>query len=729
MFTQQQSINNFQSRNKIMFKRLISGGIAIIALLSQGAMAAGAKLNDISFSSLPGGQVELRMAFDGTPPEPTDYIIDKPARIVLDFNDVENGLKEKKFPLPFPNVSSVVVLGGEDRTRVILNMTSVDKFEASVDGSSYVLTVGSNKVSTPFAKSDTISSRLSGEELAASTSVTNIDFRRGEAGEGNLIVSLSDSSVNVNLEEKADGIEVTFRDTMLPSELRRKLDVTDFATPVLAINSSYDAGNTRIFVKPQGDYDQLAYQTDDQYIISIKPLTKKELEEKRSKFNYIGEKLSLNFQNIPVRSVLQIIADFTELNLVASDTVTGTITLRLEDVPWDQALELVLKTKGLDKRQVGNVLMVAPADEIAEQERAQIENQRQLEELAPLRTEYLQILYANAADIMGILESGDEAGGFVSERGSVIFDERTNSIIMTDTEAKIVQAREIISRLDAPVKQVSVESRLVRASTNFSKNLGVNWGFGTGNITNNGHNAVYSTGGQTAGINIANNLYSNLSNGDITPSDINSGVDFGSGGGSSQGNVVDLRAGGNPAQITFGILDKRLNFLTLELTAMESSGEGEIISQPTVVTQNGTTAEISSGSRIPFQEATSSGATSTSFQDAVLGLEVTPFITPDNQVLMEVSIEKDAIGSITVDAGPVIDTTEIETSLLVGNGETAVIGGIYEEATAKALDKVPFFGDLPLLGKLFRRTTTNSNKVELLIFLTPRVLSDPLARN
>lgn len=715
-----------------ILQRIISGimllrsAVAVTAVMMVAAAHAQAEtsLKDISFASLPGGRFEVRMDFDGAPPVPAGYEIDKPARVVFDFAGVQNALTEKKFALPFENAQSAVVLGGEGRTRLILNMAALDRYQTRVDGNSFFIEVGSSKVADPLTKTIGLADKLSSEINTFESGITNIDFQRGEKGEGKILVTLSDPAANINVEQSSGEIKLNFIDTQLPVNLRRRLDVTDFATPVLSVSSAFDGKDTVISIKPQGDYDYLAYQADNLYVVSVKLLTAQEQEDKKAKFAYVGEKLSLNFQDIPVRSVLQIIADFTELNLVASDTVSGTITLRLDNVPWDQALELVLRTKGLDKRQVGSVLMVAPASEIAEQERRQLETKKQLQELAPLRTENLQILYANAKTIFGLFDgSASTAGGgkadgknsVLSERGSAVVDDRTNSIIVTETDDRIQELRSLIKQLDIPVRQVSIEARLVRAGTRFSKSLGVRWGVDAFELVNGDEVGFRADGG------LGNSINGILNDDD---SIWGAGDSFGFG----SANTVDLAALGATSQFTLGILDASTgNYIGMELSALEASGNGEVVSQPKVITQDKTTATIKSGTKIPY-ETTSDEGTQTEFEDAVLGLEVTPYITPDDRVLMKVKVNKDSPGAVTA-SGVAIDVTEIVTEVMVANGETAVIGGIYEENSSKTVDKVPFLGDLPFVGRLFRRDTTTSDKTELLIFLTPRIVSDPLAKN
>ena len=683
-------------------------------------------LKDIAFSSLPGDRFEVRMQFSGQPPEPQGYTIDKPARLVLDFPGVESSLAEKKYPLSFGSAKSANVLSDGGRTRLILNMVELETYQTKTDGNTFIVQVGNNETGEAFKKSKSVAERISSDMSSYSAAINNIDFRRGENGEGKVVINLTDPNVSINVEDVGGQIVLNFNETQLPVNLRRKLDVTDFATPVLSVSSDFDGANSVVSIKATGDYDYLAYQADSEYVVSVKQLSAKEIEERKNKFNYVGDKLSLNFQDIPVRSVLQLIADFTELNLVASDTVDGKITLRLENVPWDQALDLVLKTKGLDKRQVGNVLMVAPAAEIAAREREELETQKQLQELAPLRTEFVQILYANAADVFELFNtqggSGDGAStqSILSERGSAIVDERTNSIIITETEEKIQQFRDLVKRIDIPVRQVSIEARIVKASSNFTKELGVRWGI-IGK-TGEGEDTMIYGGGQ-------DNIRSMATN-HLDPEADEENIWNTTPGGTAQSlddaMAVDLAAQNvNASSLAVGLLTSK-GLLSLELSAMEGSGNGEVVSQPKVLTGDKQKAIIKSGQQVGYQEASSSGATTTSFKEAVLKLEVTPQITPDDRVIMDLLITKDNISDF-IGTVPVIDTTELTTRVLVDNGETIVLGGIFETNRLDTVTKVPFLGDLPVIGNLFKSRLNKDDRVELLIFVTPRLLQDPLA--
>jgi type IV pilus assembly protein PilQ len=696
-------------------------------LFSFWAVAAQATtLKDISFSSLPGDRFEVKMDFDSRPPEPKGYNIDKPARVVMDFEGVDSALKEKKYPLSFGGAKSANVLSDGGRTRLILNMTQLETYKTRFEGNSFVMTVGRNEIQEVSKKGASLAEKIASDASGYGSAIKDVDFRRGENGEGKVVISMTDPNVNVGVEDTGNQITVNFGGTQLPAELRRKLDVTDFATPVQSVSSDFSGGNAVFTIKSTGNYDYMAYQTDNQYVISVKQLSVKEQEERSQKFSYVGQKLSLNFQDIPVRSVLQLIADFTELNLVASDTVEGKITLRLDNVPWDQALDLVLKTKGLDKRQVGNVLMVAPAAEIATREREEIETAKQMRELAPIRTEFLQILYADAKDVYKLFEKSSggadsAAESLLSARGSAVLDTRTNSITVHDTEEKIQQLRDYIKRIDIPVRQVSIEARIVKATSGFREDLGVMWGldlsakdtFINSSINNvlSGNNAVFRNRGDKSGSYIKPDDLDIIS----TPTGADS-------------MVVDMRAKpeeGDPGSFSIGFLGND-GWLAVELSALEKTGKGEVVSQPKVITGDKQKAVIKSGQEIGYQEATSSGASTTSFKEAVLKLEVTPQITPDDRIIMDLAINKDNIESFVAGI-PVISTTELTTRVLVNNGETVVLGGIFENETVDELKKIPFLGDLPLVGRFFRNTSKSDSKTELLIFVTPRLLQDPLA--
>lgn len=696
-------------------------GLVLIAAMWSLAAQAKVAMTGMDFSSLPGGKVEIRMDFNGAPPEPKGYTIEKPARIALDLNDVVSQIAQKKHTLDLGNAQSVVVLEAAGRTRVIVNLVQLTQYSTRVENNSLYLTVGNDGVREYLKET-----KLELESNVASniSAITNVDFRRGEAGEGKVFIELSNPKIDVDARVEGNLIKLSFLNTELPSSLARRYDVSDFATPVQTVDASYKDGVATIVLKPTGQYDYLAYQTDNLYVVAVKPLTPEEVEAKKKEFAYVGDKLSLNFQDIDVRSVLQLIADFTDLNLVASDTVSGKITLRLQNVPWDQALDLILKTKGLDKRQEGNVLMVAPAAEIAERERQEIESNKQIEELAPLQSEFIRIRYAKAKDIFALFEGTDtggaggegedkqssaSTGSILSPRGSVIVDERTNSLLVTETAQKLDELRRLVKLIDVPVRQVLVEARIVIAESEATEKLGIKWGGmdfrtnGSGDL-----DGRVLTGNQNALV--------NLVNGD----DIEIGDTL----------AVDL---GVPDQGTTSFMlgyvnDNRL--LTLELDALEANGDGEVVSQPKVITGDKQLATIKSGTEVPYLESSSNGRTTVKFKEAVLKLDVTPNITPDDRIIMDLVINQDSLGgTIKGENGsdiPLIDTTQLITQVLVGNGETVVLGGVFRTEDLESVTKTPFLGDIPYLGRLFRSTTKRTVKTETLIFITPRILAETL---
>ncbi len=681
-------------------------------------------LEDISFATLPDASFEVRMAFSGTPPTPEGYTIDNPARIVLDFPDVESTLEQKKHALSFENARSAVVLSTADRTRLILNMLEIAPYETRTEGNVLIVLVGGGDgpiVSQKQAVLVAATASKKDKTLEAKNSIESVDFSRGEKGEGLVAIELSDPSVSVDISQVGNEIKLSFFRTALPSSQDRRLDVIDFATPVKEIDTTNDGSTTTVTVSTVGEYDYMAYQADSQYLVSIKPLTADEIENKKSKFAYVGEKLSLNFQDIEVRSVLQLIADFTELNLVASDTVSGSITLRLENVPWDQALAIVLKAKGLDKRQVGNVLMVAPAAEIAERERLQVETNKQLQELAPLRTEFIRIKYADAKELFELFDTDNGGGGgsgdgpakdsILSERGSAIVDERTNTVILTDTEEKILEFRRLIDEIDIPIRQVLIEARIVIASTDFRKEIGARMGIqGARGI---GGDNVAGFSGSLEGFESPNNPLEIFKGdgGTILVNDSALNVDLG----------VTNPAGSFALEFLTGN-----TFLDLELSALENEGSGEIVSQPKVLTGDKQKATIKTGTEIPYQNATSSGATSVEFKEAVLKLEVTPQITPDGRIVMDLVVAQDSVGDLLPSGEPVIDVTEVETQAIVGDGQTLVLGGLFQMQKVTSVEKVPLLGDIPYLGRLFRHNMDDMEKREILIFITPKIIDEAL---
>jgi len=701
-----------------MSHRLIKAAqvfVAVILATIASSQSFASNLVDIKFSALPGDVTQMELIFDGQPPTPGGYTIEKPARISLDLPGSNSQLETKYHKIGFGNARTATVVNAKERARVIVSLAQLVPYTVeSLDDRLVVLmgkTVNANaqdiQPDQAVASTSSASSSTNNEALS---SVMNVDFRRGDQSDGQVQILLSNPKANVDIQQQGKKIIVTLTDTVLPENMRRRLDVVDFATPVKFIDANMEGTNTVIYIEPEGQDDYVAYQADGDLAINVKPITKAEKDQlAKADFPYRGEKLSLNFQNIEVRAVLQLIADFTGQNLVASDTVDGGITLRLQNVPWDQALDLVLKTKGLAKRQMGNVLLVAPAEEIAAREKIELEAVKQVEELAPLLSEYVQLRYAKATDIASLLTA---ESGLMSSRGTAVVDERTNTLLMKDTGDNLEKIREAITILDIPVRQVLIEARIVIANTSVGEKLGIRWG-GGGMKAND--NSFLTVGASQTTLNETNQILidraAGETGGEITFPDAYV-VDLG---------VSDVGASSLAVGIsTFDYL------LDLELSAVETDGNAEIVSQPRVITADGQTASIQSGTEIPYQEASSSGATSISFKSAVLKLEVTPQITPDDRIIMDLKINQDSIGEVTA-AGPTIDTNALETQVLVENGETIVLGGIFRSEETFATTKTPFFGDIPLLGVLFRRTEHVESKAELLIFITPRLVKDTLS--
>lgn len=676
-------------------------GISLLAAMLSPVLLA-ADLQGLDVAALPGGKVELKLAFDEPIVAPRGYTIEQPARIALDLPGVANKLGSKNRELGVGNARSVTIVEAKDRTRLIVNLATLVPYSTRVEGNNLFVIVGEAAVAgQQVASSAPVAAPAAAAPVkafaAVGKAINNIDFQRGDQGEGNVVITLSDPTVSPDIQEQGGKIRLDFSKTQLPESLRVRLDVKDFATPVQFVSASGSSGNASITIEPTGYYDYLAYQTDNKLTVSIKPLTQDDVEKRKNeRFAYSGEKLSLNFQDIDVRSVLQLIADFTDLNLVASDTVQGNITLRLQNVPWDQALDLVLKTKGLDKRKVGNVLLVAPADEIAARERQELESQKQIAELAPLRRELIQVNYAKAADIAKLFQSVTSGNESSDERGSITVDDRTNSIIAYQTQDKLDELRRIVAQLDIPVRQVMIEARIVEANVDYDKSLGVNWRgarVGDNNFVIGGDGGIRTGGGGTS------------------PN-------------AALGTFVDMGATGATSSLGIGFVTDN-TILDLELSAMEKTGNGEIVSQPKVVTSDKETAKILKGAEIPYQEASSSGASTTSFKEAALSLEVTPQITPDNRIIMEVKVTKDASDfSNALNGVPPINKNEVNAKVLVSDGETIVIGGVFSNTQTKATDKVPFLGDLPFLGRMFKRDVVQDKKSELLVFLTPRIMNN-----
>ena len=687
-------------------------GLLTGCLWSVTALADPVVIEDIAFTAQPGAGLEVQLTFNEPPSADIEsYTIEDPARIVLDFPDTRSGLEQKRYALSQANATSVMVLESGDRTRMIVNLVDLVPFESAVAGRQLTLQVGldDGQFASAAPATDILRTDANRVERVVSE-ITDLAFQRSPDGEGLLILSLTNPAVDASIFSEGGDITLQFMNTNVRESLIRRFDVTDFATPVQGIDVSTTERGTRLKLRAEGLYDYLAYQTGDEYILAVAALSEEEKRERLNEFDYVGDRISLNFQNIEVRAVLQLIADFTELNLVASDSVTGSITLRLQNVPWDQALDLVLKTRGLDSRQIGNVLMVAPAQEIAERERQEIEANKQLAELAPLQSEFIRIRYAKAVDVVTLFEAGSEEGGsLISERGSVVVDERTNSIVVTDTAAKLAEIRDLIEKVDIPIRQVMIEARIVVANSNIDEQLGIRWGGGYLNVNGDKFTSI---GGDTASVTSLNNQL--IDGGRVNmPS----------------APFVDLGVAEATSGFAVGFTSTDL-FLTAELSALEASGQGEVVSQPKVITGDKQKAVIKSGREIPYQEGAASGATTTAFKEAVLKLDVTPNITPDDRVLLDLVVNQDSVGDLVPSGNggliPTIETTELTTQVLVGNGETVVLGGVFKNEELVKVEKVPLLGDIPYLGNLFKSTANSQIKQETLIFITPRILSEAL---
>ena len=691
---------------------LLSG---ISLLLFSTLVCAENQLNNVKVAALPDDQIEITLVFDSAPAEPLAFTTDNPARIALDFADTGLTVKDRFQDVNIGQAKTINTVQSNGRTRVVVNLNSLQEYQTRQEGNNYILRIGGSGLAATSSTQPKMAKNTNVSPASSSTLKNNnislIDFRRGDNNSGRVLVSLSNPNTPISLIEQGGKIIVSFEGTQLATSMQKRFDVKDFATPVNFIEASSSNNGTQVIIQPDAglDYEHLAYQSDNLYVLEVREIPD-ELVESRRKETYDGERLSLNFQNIEVRSVLQLIADFTGLNLVVSDSVGGSLTLRLKNVPWDQALSIILKTKGLGMRENGNVLYIAPNEEIAAREKLELESQQQVEELAPLRSEFMQINYAKASDLAGLLKDSDNT--LLSERGQVSVDDRTNTLLIQDTVLKLNEVRRLIDRLDIPVKQVLIESRIVAASDDFSKTLGAKFGV----FNADGRDLVNNGVADVIGGNL--DLLEPLTAGDPIPIEdtlnVNLPVPQGEGGGVAGGQFAL-----SFIKLPFGYA------LNLELSAAQLESRAEVISNPRVITANQSTATIESGTEIPFVSQTSSGATDVEFKKAVLSLEVTPQITPDDRVNMEVNVKNDSVGQV-FQGIPSIDTNEITSNVLVDNGQTIVLGGIYIEESSGAVTKVPFFGDIPIAGRLFRNDTSTNNKSELLIFITPKIIDEQL---
>ena len=703
--------------------------IALLMLVGSIASAQeGNRLQDIQVQSLPGQRVQLKLVMSGTAPEPLAFTIDNPARIALDLPDTSLGLTARRRDVNLGPLDTILTAEANGRTRVVLNLDQMVAYEAKASGNVVTVTLGDGQnyspTNTEFASSTP--STPSSSASASGRSISSIDFRRTRDGGGRVVIDLTDPSTPVDIRQEGGRVVAVFKGTSLPAELMRRLDVTDFATPVTTVDALRTNADTRIVISAEGKYDQLAYQSDNEFTIEVNPVAEK-TKEGSSLYSetkeYEGQRLTLNFQDIETRAVLQLLAETSGKNIVVSDTVQGNVTLRLRNVPWDQALDIVMTTKGLDMRQNGNVIIVAPAEEIAARETADLEAKQAISELEPMYSEFLQVNYAKASDLAKLISGAGggatKAGNaMLSERGSIAVDERTNTLLVQDTAERLQDIRRMVTTLDIPIKQVLIETRIVVVNDDFSRDLGVRLGITSNNI---GPRDLVVTSGTGAG---ANNYLASILDSANDPTG-NTPITFPD---LTDRYNVNLPIADAAGRFSLALLKSDI-LVDLELTALEAEGRGEIVSTPRVITANQKEASIEQGVEIPYQQSASSGATTVQFKKAVLSLTVTPQITPDNNIIMDLQVHKDNVGDIISTGGlggtvPSIDTRNVQTQVLVADGQTVVLGGIYETERRETIKKVPLLGDVPVVGNLFKSKQRVDNKAELLIFVTPRILEE-----
>ena len=704
--------------------------ILAFALSTFAARAQDLRLEAIDVQPLPGQQVELRLRLNGAAPEPMSFTIDNPARISLDLPNTALGISQRRQEINSGPLTTILSAEANGRTRVVLNLNSMVPYQTRVVGDSVYVTLGQapGEAAPPaFAtqpQPGAGAAPASAPVAAGERAIRNIDFRRGSDGAGQVVVELSDPRTTVDVRQEGGRIVVDFQDTALPGTLAKRLDVTDFATPVLTVDALRSDRDARLVVSAATEYDQVAYQSDNLFTLELKPPVQRAaatpgvFDQNRE---YTGERLTLNFQDLETRAVLQLIADFSGLNIVVSDTVQGSVTLRLQNVPWDQALDIVMTTKGLDMRRNGNVIIVAPAEEIAAREQADLEAQQALQTLEPLRSEFIQVNYAKAAELAELIRGGNTGGmtnGLISDRGSVAIDVRTNTLLVSDTARSLENIRRLVTTLDIPVRQVSIETRVVIVNDDYSRELGVRFG-ATVVKDNSGDGIISMTGTSEGSDTIVGSALDNLQQtGQPFPVTV---------GPIDQRYNVNLPVTSPAGSFALAILDSDY-LVDLELSALQAEGQGRIVSTPRVIATNQREARIEQGVEIPYQESSSSGATTTQFKEAVLSLTVTPQITPDDRIIMDLLVTKDSVGEVVPSATggfvPSIDTRSVTTTVVVNDGETVVLGGIYETELRETVNKVPVLGDIPGLGYLFRSKNNVNNNAELLIFVTPKIIRE-----
>ncbi len=701
---------------------LAVGLITSFTAWGQGAGADANSLEAISVAGQQGGNTVIKITLkQPLANPPAGFTINNPPRIAFDFPNTENALGKNSQEVGDGDLRNLNIVQAGGRTRVIMNLSRSLGYEAKVDGKVVLITL---QTATAGAAAPAVTSHFAEAKPDGTRhSLRDISFRRGPNGEGRIVIDLSDSAVGIDLRQQGRSLIIDFMDTALPKNLERRLDVVDFATPVQTIDAFVQGGGTRIAIEPKGLWEHSAYQTDNRFIVEIKPIVEDPAKLiQGSRVGYSGEKLSLNFQNVEVRAVLQVIADFTGFNFITSDTVGGNLTLRLKDVPWDQALEIILQTKGLDMRKNGNVVWIAPRDELATKEKLALEAQSQISDIEPVRTESFQVNYQKADAIQKLLADKDQR--ILSKRGSAVVDPRTNTLFVQDTPSRLEQVRALVRKIDVAVRQVMIEARIVEANDSFARNLGVRLGINTNPINTagqasqnllNGSNRIQvgSSINQT-GAATTQTAFSTT----IPTVDQTLGVNLPTSGiGTAKAGVFAIT-----------LFNEGLSrFLNLEVSALQADGKGKIISSPRVITADQVEATIEQGTEVPYQQATSSGATSVAFKKATLSLKVKPQITPDDNIIMDLNIHKDQPVFIGGSTTPSIDTKQVATQVLVQNGGTVVIGGIYQQTQSDTTNKVPVLGDLPYVGFLFRDSSKVDNRTELLVFISPRIVKNTVS--
>jgi|FrelakmetLWP11LW_1041352.scaffolds.fasta_scaffold00518_8 type IV pilus assembly protein PilQ len=666
-----------------------------------------------------------------SPPKeaPPSFSVANPARIAIDLAGTDNNVGRNALEFNQGDLRSVNIVQAQDRTRLVLNLRRSVNHSVTVNGNIVQVALGGLVDTTTFRAAEATSAAPAAAAAAATSgprALRSVDFRRGAEGEGRILVDLSDPNTSVDIREQGNRVIVDFLNVTAPESLRRRLDVTDFGTPIALVSTSQQGSNVRMVIEPRGVWEYNAYQSDTRFVVEVKPVKEDPTRLiQGTRPGYQGERLSLNFQNVEVRALLQVIADFTDLNIITSDSVGGSITLRLKDVPWDQALDIILQSKGLDMRKNGNVVIVAPREELAAKERLDLEARGQIADLEPLRAESFVVNYQKAEDVRKLLVDGQQR--MLSKRGTVVVDPRTNQMFVRDTAARLEEVRRLLQKIDVQVPQVLIEARIVEADDTFSRNLGVRLGGSSGYPREVGGSGAYATGG---GVGVTSATGPGGTVGTTTAAPGGSGA-INTGSITSNANFVNLPAsaigGFGAAGAALTLFNASLSrFLSLEVSALEADGRGKIISSPRVITADKVKASIEQGTEIPYQEASSAGNTSVQFKKATLRLEVTPQITPEGAIFLDVKVNKDSPGQQTL-SGPAIDTKNVQTQVLVENGGTVVLGGIFEQQERRTVTKVPFLGDLPVVGYLFKNTSTVSDRSELLIFITPRIVTSQVS--